>query len=160
VSALHLYGKLIGISLRAQMQYRASFWMLSLGQFIVTGVEFIGVWALFARFGQLVPWTLAQVAFFYGAVNVAFAFTDAAARGFDMFGAELIKTGNFDRRHCRLWEKLYAKGATTPATRVGRRSTIVTNTAGERCAQKSRRPGFSSWPSSAMYPPPGTSPNW
>jgi len=97
MNALGLYVRLIGIAVRAQMQYRASFLLLSVGQFIVTGVEFVGVWALFKRFGQLVPWSLAQVAFFYGAVNVAFAFTDAAARGFDLFGAQFIKTGNFDR---------------------------------------------------------------
>ena len=121
MNALPLYAKLIGISLRAQMQYRASFLMLSLGQFIVTGVEFIGVWALFARFGQLVPWTLAQVAFFYGAVNVAFAFTDAAARGFDMFGAELIKTGNFDRLLLRPRSTvLQVAGRDFPLYRVGR----------------------------------------
>ncbi len=30
-------------------------------------------------------------------VNISFAFTDALARGFDLFGAQFIKTGNFDR---------------------------------------------------------------
>ena len=38
-----------------------------------------------------------QVAFFYGVVNISFAFTDALARGFDLFGAQFVKTGNFDR---------------------------------------------------------------
>jgi ABC-2 type transport system permease protein len=52
---------------------------------------------LFERFGNLVPWTLPQVAFFYGVVNVAFAFSDAFARGFDLFGNQFVKSGNFDR---------------------------------------------------------------
>jgi ABC-2 type transport system permease protein len=97
VNAVALYGRLIATAIRAQMQYRVSFLLMSLGQFVVTGVEMVGVWALFERFGALVPWQLAEVAFFYGMVNVAFAVTDAAARGFDLFGAQFVKTGNFDR---------------------------------------------------------------
>ena len=95
--ALKLYGRMIGVSIRGQMQYRASFLLMSFGHFVTTGVEILGVWALFDRFGNLTPWTLPQVAFFYGVVNISFAFTDALARGFDSFGAEFIKTGNFDR---------------------------------------------------------------
>ena len=97
IDALALYGRMIGLSIRAQMQYRASFLMMSVGHFITTGVEMVGIWALFERFGNLLPWTLPQVAFFYGVVNISFAFTDALARGFDLFGAQFIKTGNFDR---------------------------------------------------------------
>ena len=48
------------------MQYRASFVFSALGQFLVTGIEIIGVWALFERFGGLAQWTLPQVAMFYG----------------------------------------------------------------------------------------------
>ena len=96
-NALRLYVRLLTISVKAQMQYRMSFLLTSLGQFVVTGIEILGVWALFDRFGNLVPWTLAQVAFFYGVVNVSFALTDALARGFDLFGNQYVKTGNFDR---------------------------------------------------------------
>ena len=88
---------MIGVSIRAQMQYRASFLLMSVGQFITTGVEMLGIWALFDRFGNLLPWTLPQVAFFYGVVKISFAFTDALARGFDLFGTQFVKTGNFDR---------------------------------------------------------------
>ncbi len=97
IDALNLYGRMIGLSIRAQMQYRVSFLLMSLGHFVTTGVEMFGIWALFDRFGNLTPWTLPQVAFFYGVVNISFAFTDALARGFDLFGAQFIKTGNFDR---------------------------------------------------------------
>jgi ABC-2 type transport system permease protein len=95
--ACALYIRMVGISLRAQMQYRSSFILLSIGHFIITGIEMFGVLALFARFGTLTPWTLAEVAFFYGVVNVGFAFSDAFSRGFDVFGARFVKTGDFDR---------------------------------------------------------------
>ena len=94
--AVKLYLRYIAISIHSQMQYKASFLMLSLGQFLVTGIEFLSVWLLFERFGSLQGWTLAEVALFYGTVNVAFSFADAAARGFDLFG-NMVKSGDFDR---------------------------------------------------------------
>ena len=55
---LRLYFRLLGVSLRGQMQYRASFLMLAAGQFLITGMEFVGIWALFDRFGSLRGWSL------------------------------------------------------------------------------------------------------
>jgi len=121
VNAAGLYLRFIALSIRAQMQYRVSFILMSIGQFVITGTEIIGIWALFDRFGQLVPWSLAEVAFFYGVINVAFAFTDAAARGFDLFGAQFIKTGNFDRVLLRPRSTvLQVAGHDFPLMRVGR----------------------------------------
>ncbi len=93
---LRLYGRYIGISIRGQMQYRVTFLLQALGMLLVTGIEFLGLWALFSRFGTLRGWTLAEAAMFYGLVNVVFSLSDAIARGFDTFGG-MIRTGNFDR---------------------------------------------------------------
>ncbi|MCA1597300.1 MAG: ABC-2 family transporter protein [Chloroflexi bacterium] len=91
-----LYGRYAGISLRSQMQYRFSFVMMTAGNFLVTAIEFLGIWALFHRFGQLRGWTLAEVAFFYGTVNIAFAIAEGLGRGFDTF-PRLVKSGDVDR---------------------------------------------------------------
>ncbi len=96
MNALALYINYASISLRAQMQYRISFFLSTLGQLLSTGIEFVGILALFDRFGSLDGWSLAEVAFFYGLVNVAFAFTDMLSRGFDHVG-DLVRTGDFDR---------------------------------------------------------------
>ena len=93
---LALFTRYLGVSIRAQMQYRASFLLQSLGQFLVTGIEFLGVWALFDRFGALREWAFAEVAVFYGVVNVGFALADALSTGFDRMG-EFVKRGEFDR---------------------------------------------------------------
>ena len=93
---LGLYGRYLGISVRSQMQYRASFLMLGIGHFLVTGIEFATVWVLFDRFGSLRGWTLAEVGLFYGMIHTAFALSDAASRGFDLFGI-MVKNGDFDR---------------------------------------------------------------
>ncbi len=97
MNALGLYRRYVGASLRAQMQYPGSFLMISIGQFVATFVEFVGIWALFRRFGQIRGWSFAEIALFYGTINVSFALADAISRGFDVFGTEFVRTGNFDR---------------------------------------------------------------
>jgi ABC-2 type transport system permease protein len=78
------------------MQYKASFVMLSIGGFVVYSTEFFGVWALFDRFKTIRGWSLPQAALLYGMVSVAFALSEAGARGFDTFG-RMVKSGDFDR---------------------------------------------------------------
>jgi ABC-2 type transport system permease protein len=96
IDTLGLYGRYVAISLRGQLQYRASFLLQSLGIFLITGIEFFGIWALFHRFGQVRGWTMPQVALMYGMISVTFAISDAMARGFDLFG-QTVKAGDFDR---------------------------------------------------------------
>lgn len=96
MNALSLYLRYIAISIRAQLTYRATFAMKALGQLLVTGIEFFGIWALFSRFGSLAGWTLREVALLYGMIDVGFALADAVGRGFDKFDT-LLKAGDFDR---------------------------------------------------------------
>ncbi len=96
LDTLYLYGRFLSVSVRSQMQYRASFAMLAVGHTITTGLEFVAILVLFDRFGTLVGWSLREVAFIYGVVNISFSFADAMSRGFDMFGA-MVKSGDFDR---------------------------------------------------------------
>ena len=97
MQTLRLYLHYIGASIRGQMQYPASFTLLSLAQLLATASEIVGVWALFHRFGHVGAWTFGEVAVFYGLINIAFSFADAWTRGFDVFGPEFVKTGAFDR---------------------------------------------------------------
>jgi ABC-2 type transport system permease protein len=97
MDAVRLYARYAAASVKSQMQYPASFLMLSLSQLFATGIEFFGLWALFARFGQIEGWRFGEVCVFYGVVNLAFAFADTCARGFDVFGTEYVRTGGFDR---------------------------------------------------------------
>ena len=94
--ALRLYTRYIGISIRTQLQYKVSFFMQTIGHLLVTAIEFLGMWALFDRFGSLREWRLEEVALFYGFIQVTFSFSDAWTRGFDVI-AGTIKNGDFDR---------------------------------------------------------------
>jgi ABC-2 type transport system permease protein len=95
--ALRLYGRLVSLSMQSHLQYRLSFLLMAFGYFVTSVVEALGLWALFDRFGMLGRWSLGEVAFLYGVVNVAFPVSEALARGFDIFGRDFVKTGNFDR---------------------------------------------------------------
>jgi ABC-2 type transport system permease protein len=96
MNALRLYGRYIGISIRGQLVYRASFVMQAIGALLVTGIEFLSIWALFHRFGSLAGWTLAEVAFLYGIADVTFAIADGVGYGFDAVAA-LARSGDLDR---------------------------------------------------------------
>lgn len=96
VNSIRLYFRYVGISLLGQMQYRASFLLYVIAHFANAGVEFIGIWVLFDRFGSLQDWTLPEVALLYGIVHIGFAIADATGRGFDLFPM-MVKSGDFDR---------------------------------------------------------------
>ena len=93
---LRLYLRFVAVSLRAQLQYRASVIMQALGLLLITVIEYVGVWALFERFGHIGGWTLPQVALLYGMVDVAFALSETIGRGFDAFPS-MVTSGDFDR---------------------------------------------------------------
>ena len=96
MNSLRLYLRYISISFQSQMQYKVSFLLQTIGHFGGTAIEFSGIWALFSRFNSIGTWTLAEVALFYGMVNISFACADALGRGFDSF-SKIVKSGDFDR---------------------------------------------------------------
>lgn len=95
-ATFRLYLVYLRASVRSQLQYRASFVLMTVGHFLVVGIEFAGVRMLFDRFGNLRGWSLAEVALLYGVANVSFAIAEGMGRGFDTFGA-MVKSGDFDR---------------------------------------------------------------
>jgi len=91
-----MYRRLAAASIRGQLQYRLSFALTAIAVICQTGIEFIAILALFARFGQIGGWTLPEVALFYGMISITWAICDSIARGFDTFD-QTVKAGNFDR---------------------------------------------------------------
>lgn len=96
MGTIALYFRFVGVCLRAKMQYRASFLLLSAGQFFSLLLEFLAIWALFARFGNIRGWSLAEIALFYGVTHGSFGVAEIIGRGFDTF-PDMIKSGDFDR---------------------------------------------------------------
>ena len=96
MNTVQLYFRFVGICLRGKMQYRASFILLSAGQFFALLLEFLAIWALFARFGSVRGWSLAEIGLFYGITHGSFGVAEIVGRGFDTF-SDMIKSGDFDR---------------------------------------------------------------
>jgi ABC-2 type transport system permease protein len=96
MNGLRLYFRYAAVSIRSQLQYRASLAMQTIGAFLVTGVEALAIWALFDRFGNVRGWTLAELALFYGMISIAWSLCDALGRGLEVFGT-LVKGGEVDR---------------------------------------------------------------
>jgi ABC-2 type transport system permease protein len=97
MDAIRLLIRYGSASIRAQMQYPFNAIMLGVGQFAATMIDMIAIWALFARFGALDGWRLGDIAMFFGLVSISFSVADFFSRGFDVLGAEFIKTGQLDR---------------------------------------------------------------
>ena len=121
-----LFGKYIGILFKAQMQYRMSFLLLSLGQFFVPFSVFAGLYFLFDRFGEIDGWSFYEVGLCFAVTHMAFAISECFARGFDSFSS-LVVSGEFDRLLVRPRSTiLQVLGSKFEFTRVGRLFQSVT----------------------------------
>jgi ABC-2 type transport system permease protein len=93
---MRIYFKYLLILFKSQMQYRTSFWLLTLGQFFIPFSIFAGLYFLFERFGQIKGWQFFEVALCFGIIHMAFALSECFARGFDAFSS-MVRNGEFDR---------------------------------------------------------------
>lgn len=120
MSGFRLYFKYMQMLFKAEMQYRTSFWLLSVGQFFVPFAVFAGLYFLFERFGQLRGWSFYETALCFAVIQMAFALSECFARGFDSFSS-LIVNGDFDRLLVRPRSTfVQVLGSQFEFTRVGR----------------------------------------
>ncbi|OMF37063.1 hypothetical protein BK133_07595 [Paenibacillus sp. FSL H8-0548] len=115
-----LYGKYIAILFKSQMQYRTSFILLAVGQFLIPFSVFAGLYFMFDRFGQIKGWDFQEVALCFSIIHMAFALSECFARGFDGFSS-LVANGDFDRVLVRPQSTvLQVLGSKFEFSRVGR----------------------------------------
>jgi ABC-2 type transport system permease protein len=92
------YFRLLSINFRGQLQYRVSFLFELIGTGLIALIEFGSLALVFERFGDFKGWSIAEVAFLYGGVEMAFGLMDMIFSGFDPpnFG-QLVRKGTFDQ---------------------------------------------------------------
>ena len=95
-NGLRLYLRYVSAHVRAQLQYPGAFVLQMIGTLLITAVEFVGVWALLSRFGNVRGWELPEVAILYGLAMVGFSTAEIVGRGFDLFSHQ-VRRGDFDR---------------------------------------------------------------
>lgn len=93
---MKLYVKYAAMILKCQMQYKASFVMMTMGQFLVSFTAFLGMYFMFSRFNTVKGFTFSEVMLCFSVVLISFSLTECFVRGFDVF-PRLIKNGDLDR---------------------------------------------------------------
>ncbi|HWO76657.1 MAG TPA: ABC-2 family transporter protein [Bacillus sp. (in: firmicutes)] len=117
---MSLYFYYLQILFKSQMQYRTSFWLLSIGQFFIPFSVFAGLYFLFEQFGQIKGWQFFEVALCFAIIHMAFSISECFARGFDSF-SNLVVNGDFDRLLVRPRSTVVqVLGSKFEFTRVGR----------------------------------------
>ncbi len=81
--------------MRASMAYPASFWMMAVSAFVVGGLDFVGIWIMFSTVDSLGGFSLAEIAFLYGATGLGLAFADLLVGRVERLG-QMIRTGRLD----------------------------------------------------------------
>jgi ABC-2 type transport system permease protein len=95
---LSMYWRLIALQTRAQLQYRTAFMLEVLATAITLSTFFAALVLVFQRFRHIGGWTLSEVAFLWGLVELSFGLMDMIFSGFDpaTFG-QRVRLGTFDQ---------------------------------------------------------------
>ena len=81
---------------RCATQYRASFWMQTLAQLVMSGSELMAVLVLLGRFTSVGQWSGSEIMFFFGMMQMTFAITECVGRGLAAF-SQVVQGGEFDQ---------------------------------------------------------------
>lgn len=93
---LSLYARLVGMQLRAQMQYKVNLLIDVLTYFLVTTLEFGVLLLYFVPFPTLLGWHIGEVALLSAVVSLGFGLAELFGGGIDNFDT-VIRRGDFDR---------------------------------------------------------------
>jgi ABC-2 type transport system permease protein len=97
-AAVGIYRRLISVQIRAQLQYRLAFLFDLFATALIVVVEFGSLALILQRFENIGGWTLGEVAFLYGLIQMAFATMDMVFSGFDpQFFGQQVRRGTFDQ---------------------------------------------------------------
>lgn len=80
---------------RVSMTYRTSFVILTLGQFFITGLDFVAILVMFANVDRLGGFGLAEIAFLYGGSSLCLGLADLALGNIERLGNR-IRMGTVD----------------------------------------------------------------
>lgn len=96
MDTVKLYLKSMGMLLRSQLQYPASFVMQTLAQIVMEGGEMLAVLLIIDRFDRLNQWTGGNLLFFFGVMSLTFYLTECFGRGVTGAFPSLVRMGQLD----------------------------------------------------------------
>jgi ABC-2 type transport system permease protein len=89
------YLLLTAMWVRVSLTYRASFAAMTVGQFLVTGLDFAAIMVMFANVDALGGFGLAEIAFLYGGSGLCLGLSDLLVGNIELLGAR-IRMGTLD----------------------------------------------------------------
>lgn len=120
LSSLKLYKHYISIVIRSTMQYKTSFFLTMLGQFMVSFNVFLGIFFMFRRFSSVEGFSYSEVLLCFAIILMEFSLAEMFARGFDCFSG-IVRSGEFDRILVRPQNEIVqVLGSKFELTRIGR----------------------------------------
>ncbi|MFI1013261.1 ABC transporter permease [Streptomyces sp. NPDC020965] len=94
-TGLRAYALIAGMWIRSTMTYRVSFAMTTLADLTVTAFDFVAILLMFSYVDTLGGFSLAEIAFLYGAAATSFGITDLLLGSMDRVGRR-VRDGTFD----------------------------------------------------------------
>lgn len=93
---MKLYLNFIAVNLKSQMQYKISFLLTIVGQFITAFTSFFGLYFIFSQINAVDDFTNGQVYLCFAVVMIAFSLGEMFGGGLAIF-PQMIGNGAFDR---------------------------------------------------------------
>jgi ABC-2 type transport system permease protein len=111
---LFIYRRMVGARIRADWQFRTSFFLFLASQAVVAISDYAAIVVIFAAVDDLAGWSGYEVAFLYAMGGVAFGLADLVVSPVEM-ASRHIKSGTFDQFLIRpvgvLWQLMAAEFA-------------------------------------------------
>lgn len=118
--SIRLYMHYVSIQIRCMMQYKSSFILTVIGQFLVSFNVFLGIYYMFQRFSKVDGFTYSEILLCFSIMLLEFSLAEMFVRGFDTFSGT-VRRGEFDRILVRPQnEILQVLGNKFELTRIGR----------------------------------------
>ena len=96
MDTIRLYLRSMGMLMKSQLQYPASFFMQTLAQLVMEGGEMLAVILIVDRFDRLNQWMPGELYFFFGLMSVTFYLTEFLGRGVTSEFPRMVRSGQLD----------------------------------------------------------------
>lgn len=103
---IRLYKKYLLIHLKSMMQHKTSFFLTTLGQFLISFNIFLGVYFMMDRFHEVKGFTYGEILLCFSITLMAFTIAETIFRSLDTFET-IIGNGEFDRILLRPRDSLF-----------------------------------------------------
>lgn len=94
-SAVAAYVAISRLWIRSSLEYRVSFWTMTVGGLFATGIDFVGIWVMFSHLTTYGGFDLREMGFLYGTSQLGIGIADLVVGNVERIGMQ-IRLGRLD----------------------------------------------------------------